>query len=266
MSHQDPSGQFVPPHSVDPTLSSLVTFWTWVYSKDGWANCANRPDDGQSTNDGVLDLFIEDFICEYGNAVRFFRSDAPLTRELALSGKVDELRAQFYKQGDVHGRNAHMSPGEGIYAKTIDSLLAKQTISITDFLGGFDQWDIEHGRQGTKDIVRFRIRNVTSLESGTRNPLASPGIPLSIAEYIQNPYRYNRHDTAFSGCAYEMFLDKRYTLNAVLPSKPAHLRDSRMKTGLGGSNITQIFIWEEIFDPYYKLQPHPSVLPPVPTA
>ena len=134
-------------------------------------------------------------------------------------------------------------------AKIYDSIFSRKPVSLVDFLGGFDSWHITKDSFMGEQTVRFEIRNETTLASGTRYPITRGGIPISMEEYIRDPGRYNVHGINHG---YTFLMDRKYSLNYILSKKPSYLRNSHVKTGLGGGTITQIFIWEEKFHPCYK--------------
>jgi RHS repeat-associated protein len=219
-----------------------------IYSKQGlWRNCASTPDDGLSASDSVDDL-LTDFICEYGPENRRFTVDDTLTRELAWSQSIYDLRAEFYL-GGAHSLGPALKPfgGAAFGSATVDLIyltlydlisdcrldldaFAKvqtriNTLlpgSITHFLGTFEyQVKLISGNR-----VRFIINNQTDLESGTRIPGRFNGI--SLEQYATNPTAYANDP-----------------LISILSPK-----DRSMTIGSeGGGIMKQSFVWDEQFLP-----------------
>jgi hypothetical protein len=240
-----------------------------IYSKDTWG-CFFRSDDGTADDDDIGDLWI-DFICEFGKRDRVFGATARLTQELAQTKLIADFRAQFYAQGGApltSLTSSQMDPGAAMDAKFIDLWRTGQLITITDFLGGLDEWRVTKETSSSgQDVVRFNIYNETTLASGTRFGFTTDGTEeISWIEYRSQPERYNRN--GFKGTNIARIDTTQYTLTSLLPAKQE--RDPTRKIGLGGGTMTQRFIWEEPYDPCYVpdlTRPEwaipPMTLPPV---
>jgi len=230
----DPSGLY------PPFPQKRIDFWKWVYSKEGLIKCSNSQDDGQHSCDTVADLFI-DYVCEYGPETRVFDDDDLLTKQLATSRIVAELRQQFYQSGErgIKGE-ARFNVPEFLEA-TLDSFkkwdaadssgsrdvtYLLRFVDVTHWLGSFE-YEV---RKGTGDRIRFWVKNETNLASGTRNPGVFEGV--SLEEIMANP------DLAS--------LD---IVSVLKPKTRAETVDPE-----GGGTMYQIFLW---YEPYQTGCSHP---------
>jgi RHS repeat-associated protein len=236
-------------------INKIIGFWTGVYDKSA-RGCFWMNDDGISDDDDVGDLWI-DYICEFGPRDRVFGQNARLTKQLAQTKLIANMRAQFYLEGGVSltsKKSSQMNPSGFMDAKFVDMARTGELITITDFLGGLDEWSVSREQSTTgADIVRFTIYNETTLTSGTRIGVSRDGIEdISLLEYRTNPARYNR-DRSNKVSLYR-FDYARFNLISALPEKLD--RDPDKKGGWwysepGGGTMTQLFIWEEPYDPCY---------------
>jgi hypothetical protein len=104
------------------------------------------------------------------------------------------MRAHFYLEGGVSStskKSSQMGPIDFLTAKFIDMARTGTLITITDFLGGVDEWSVTRARSAAgKDVARFEIYNETTLPSGTRIGFTKDGTAeLSLEEYRSNPAR-----------------------------------------------------------------------------
>jgi RHS repeat-associated protein len=243
--YTDPTGEWAYPISskVEKYLKThrlasegLILGAKALYSKMGLSRvCVFTPEPVTVT---TIDELVTNFICEYGSDVLTFDSSSPLTQQLAKDHSVYDLRQEFYEGG---GQSISGGKGFGlsgfIWAK-IDVIFSGSEpehfflgfnvpLNISDYIGFYSYV----GAQTLNGTIKFTIKNDTSLESGTRfAPRTSPN-DISLEEYWSDPTAYkDRH------------------LVSILSSK---LRSQT--TGLeGGGTSSQIFTWEEIYDPLFK--------------
>jgi len=128
----DPSGLIPPPPYPPPppslhpdmTVGELIEFFEWVYDKNGFLMCDSMPDDDQHFTDTAWDLFV-DFVCERGPVHRHFNAYDYLTKELAQSSLIHDIRQRFY-EGDatpIPRTEVEFGPG-GFLQATLDNLVA----------------------------------------------------------------------------------------------------------------------------------------------
>jgi RHS repeat-associated protein len=198
----DPSGWSILPNcsfmSLKPrqcqedAINDMIDLASKLYSKTN-LGCHLMHDDGIADDDDVGDLLI-DYICEFGPRDRVFGQNARLTKQLAQTKLIANMRAQFYLEGGVSStskKSSQMGPIDFLTAKFIDMARTGTLITITDFLGGVDEWSVTRARSAAgKDVARFEIYNETTLPSGTRIGFTKDGTAeLSLEEYRSNPAR-----------------------------------------------------------------------------
>ena len=219
-----------------------------VYSKQGAFDCGTVPDDGQYLpTDMVKDLWY-DYLCERGPQYRNFDGDDPLSRELAAAEMVDQIRREYYEQGqDIADGTMKFNMKEFMSA-TMDMLLkARQDpsqieFSLTHFMGSFS-----YSVQRVGDRLHFTIENQTDLASGTHLPLRFPdaGYTQSLEALVaQEPHLAD----AF---LLELVQSNRYPIISVLEAK------DRQETAEaeGGGNFRQTFTWSEPYLPEFEMLP-----------
>jgi RHS repeat-associated protein len=207
-----------------------------LYSKVGLSRiCAFSPEP-EVTN--TVDDLITDYVCEYGGDSHSFGYSSPLTQQLARIHSIYELRKKFYEAGgylDPSGQGFGLS---GFIWAKVDIVFSgnepvhfflniNTPLNVSDYLGSYN-YNIS---QTERDTIKFKITNLTSLESGTRLAPRKSIDDISLEEYWTNPAAYkDRHITS------------------ILSSK------SQDETGgyEGGGTMEQIFRWEEPYDPLLK--------------
>ncbi|MCG8351219.1 MAG: hypothetical protein MI924_25895, partial [Chloroflexales bacterium] len=239
-------------------INALIERATTVYSKDAWG-CFLMHDDGIAAADDVGDLWIDD-ICEFGPRDRVFGQKARMTVALRVTKIIARLRSPFDAQGGTSlksDKSSQMGPIDFLEAKFIDWTYTNRMITITDFLGGLDEWSVTRARSAAgKDVTRFEISNETTRFSGTRIGFTRDGTEeLSLELYRINPARYNRDGSAKVDIL--RIDDTQYSLVSILAEKRD--REPDKKGGRivgqwerGGGTMTQRFIWEEPDDPCYN--------------
>ena len=186
-----------------------------IFSKDQVYNCADHPEDGFKSDDMVTDLWY-DYLCEYGPDHRDFSGDDQLTRELAKSTLVQDIRQAYY-QGDQHWQQDQLVFDAGGFIGATADLLIKlqesnvQDFSITHFLGSFD-YSIEE----KNNRLIYTINNQTDRASGTRVPFryADNGYETSLEELIANDPNIN------NAYLLELMTSGRYPILSILEAKP----------------------------------------------
>jgi RHS repeat-associated protein len=230
----DPSGLY------PPFPQKRIDFWKWVYSQDGLIECSRYRDDGQHSYDTVADLFI-DYVCEYGPETRIFNETDLLTKQLAASRIIAELRQQFRQSGEQGIRGEKRFNIPEFLGATLDSFKTWDVsnssrgldityllkfVDVTHWLGSFE-YEV---RKGPEDRIRFWVKNETNLASGTRNPGVFEGV--SLEEIMENP------DLA--------------SLSTISVLKPKTRTETVYPEG--GGTMYQIFLW---YEPYQTGCLHP---------
>jgi RHS repeat-associated protein len=239
-------------------IFTMMGIASQIYDKGTWG-CALRTDDGIFDTDTIDNLWM-DYICEFGPRDRVFGQHTRLTKELAQTQRIANMRAQFYAQNGqplTSDIGDQMNPSGFGDAKVLDVFRTGQPITITDFLGGFNSWSVTRQQSASgQDVVRFEIYNETTLASGTRIGFKKEGTEeLSYLRYYLNPAPYNRDG---SSVVDTLQIDtSRYSLITVLSAKESRNPDNRW--GTGGGTMTQRFVWEEPYDPCYS----PGITPPI---
>lgn len=211
-----------------------------IYAKHGTFDCDMVPDDGQYlSSDRVRDLWY-DYLCERGPEQRVFDGDDPLTRELAASELVDQIRRAYYQeQADISGATMKFNVGEFMSA-TVDMLLKARKgpedveFSLTHFMGSFT-YSVE--RLG--DRLYFTIENRTDLASGTHLPLRFPdaGYTASLEMLVaQEPQLADAY-------LLELVQSNKFPIISVLEAKSR--QETRDEVDEGGGNLHQTFTWSE---------------------
>ena len=207
-----------------------------IFSKDQVYRCADHPDDGFHPNDTVTDLWY-DYLCEYGPEHRNFSGDDQLTRELAKSTLIQDIRRAYY-QGDQNWQQDQLVFDAGGFIGATADLLIKfqetriQDFSITHFLGSFD-YTIEE----KDDRLIYTVNNQTDRASGTRVPFryADSGYETSLEELVANDPNIN------NAYLLELMTSGRYPILSILQARPRELTTGSE----GGGNFTQTFVWSE---------------------
>jgi len=270
----DPSGLVPPPPHPPPspslhpdmTVGELIEFFDWVYDKNGFLMCGSMPDDGQHPTDIVWDLFV-DFVCERGPVHRHFNAYDPLTKELARSSLIHDIRQRFY-EGDaapIPKTEVEFGP-RGFLQATLDNLIAGyaddfihdwpgdsnwrvralhafQHANIIHFMGSFD-YEVSLVNSA---MVKFSVTNYTGRASGSHFP-----------------GRFEEEETLESLVAQHPELASERAVSVILSNPVISVLYDRPRSrtygSMGGGTVQQTFMWLEP----YPLMGCTNWLPPWP--
>jgi hypothetical protein len=180
---------------------------------------------------------LADYFCERGSDWVVFNGNDALSKELARSVLLDEVRKEFYSNGDITDLKEKRFNIPEFGMALLDAVnmgTGEISFPLTHFLGSFDYRVVR-----LSDRVKFQIDNRTDLASGTHIPLRYPpdderDNPYSLEQFIQeHPEMEN-----------EEVLD-------ILIGRPEIVsilrRRDRSATGLlmGGGDMRQTFNWSE---------------------
>ena len=217
-----------------------------AYSNTAWfpLKWSFQLDGGLPTS--AHDLFGR-YVFETGSTSLFFDANEPLTRELAVSSLVQQVRNWYYRPGsatnDPLGRYAGGDTSDAVlypfefaeYATTLigDSRNSwrQPSLPISQFLGSF-WYQVRTTREGR---VGFRIDNDTTLESGT---------------HIGGRFRHEGYQGSVEG-AMELdpllaIMPVQYVMGRVrVISILSPLTREETSSFLGGGNMLQRFVWSE---------------------
>jgi hypothetical protein len=173
------------------------------------------------------------YIYEYGARHLYFGGTDRLTRELAVSSTVHDVRLRYYEEGDTAGPVEY----EFGHAPFFATLITGGPFSVASFVGGFRyQVRTLEGRVG------FRIDNDTTLESATH--LAG--------RYSSGGYRGSVEDLITANPSLgTMPLVQIIADHTHYPVMSILSRRSREETEapMGGGDFYQTFTWTEVYDP-----------------
>jgi len=128
------------------------------------------------------------YLFEKGQDKMWFDGSSPLTRELADSTLISDIRLKYYREGDLKGQNLykfnHVQFIRSIRVDSIPSVL-KLSLPISFFLGSFKYQVVT---LPDSNRVGFRVDNRTDLESGTHIAGRFPGDKYggSVEELLAN--------------------------------------------------------------------------------
>jgi RHS repeat-associated protein len=205
--------------------------------REPWNNRFNCLDPRWSKPGRAIDL-LADFFCERGPEwVEFFGTDS-LSVELARSILLDEVRKEFYDNGDIFDPKERKFNFPEFGLALLDAInVGSREISLplTHFLGSFD-YRVTRSSSGR---IEFQIYNRTDLASGTRIPLRFPpdfvrDNPYSLEQFIlEHPEMENRG-------VFEILRDHPEIVSILSPK-------ARGNTGfmMGGGDMRQTFNWSE---------------------
>lgn len=215
---------------------AFVHFWRWVYRKDNstW-NCDVNGDGQYNDDDGInnpsdtsYDL-VRDFVCEYGPQTRYFNEQDQSTKNLRNSAGITIARNKFY----WFGKDTGVKEDErkfGVYEALIEANLDLPfDRGVSHILGGYS-YKIE--RLGP--LLRFRVENNMTRESGTRVPLS------------------------YEGITHEDILDNPSLIGAPVVSVLRPQPREQTIDPVGGGNMRMIYYWHEFYDECR----HPIILYP----
>jgi hypothetical protein len=221
--------------------------------KEPWNNRFNCLDPRWSKPERAIDL-LADYFCERGPDWVVFNGNDALSRELARSVLLDEVRKEFYSNGDITELKERRFNIPEFGMALLDSInvgTGEIFFPLTHFLGSFDYRVIK-----SSDRVQFQINNLTDLASGTHIPLRYPpnderDDPYSLEQFIQE------HPEMETKGVFEVLMDH--------PEIVSILRQrNRSATGflMGGGNMQQTFNWSEKYlDCGLQKLPWPVYLP-----
>ncbi|MBI5876716.1 MAG: RHS repeat-associated core domain-containing protein [Chloroflexi bacterium] len=230
------------------TARQAVDFFRWVYSKKGPITGSMWPDRRFDCTDlrwskpqRAVDIFA-DFLCERGPETVEFDGRSRLTKELAESVLLDQVRYWFYLAGPTSGpRKLRFNKYEA-YVALYDQHLPAD-LPIFHVLGSVD-YEVYRNTTGR---VEYRIANRMDLASGTHIPERFPpenegDRPLTLEQVVnENPALENRN---------LVWLLDNYRDAQGNPIVAILRPKARSETGgLGGGRTTQIFMWSEQYQP-----------------
>lgn len=214
---------------VGPTLLALS-------QREPWNNRFNCLDPRWSKPERAIDL-LADYFCERGPDWVVFNGNDALSRELARSVLLDEVRKEFYSNGDITDPKERRFNVPEFGLALLDAInigTGEISFPLTHFLGSFDYRVVTSSGR-----VEFQINNLTDLSSGTHIPLRYPpddekDDPYSLEQFIQE------HPE----------MENEGVLNVLMgyPEIVSILRRrNRAATGflMGGGNMRQTFNWSE---------------------
>lgn len=234
----DPSGLLpLPLLNVREAISAARFF----YSTKGVWDCDRVPDDhAQLNSDTVTDLWF-DYLCERGPESRVFAGDTLLSRSMATSREVHEVRQEYYRQGaeTVFGFERQFNIPEFASASLdwwyqVLSSGRVVPISVTHFVGSFDYYSVSRAN----GQVRFFISNRTDRSSGTHVPgRFSP----RYTEYLERLVDANPDIGSEPALLYVL---RNPVISVLAPKTRAETVD-RAFPFEGGGNMWQVFTWGE---------------------
>ncbi|MBE0411756.1 MAG: RHS repeat-associated core domain-containing protein, partial [Anaerolineales bacterium] len=250
----DPTGYLPQPnfclHSVFASGNLPITAETAVrmcqdfYSMDTWKpyiDCNKRSQDPWVKRDRVSGLFI-DYLCELGPETVDYYANDKLTKELAKSNLVNEVRRKFYPTGvDIPislpqlDRQVNFE-GFQVFMSTLE-LIAKNTgsymlpdMNITHFLGSVDFaiYNLPSDRIG------IYVHNRTDLSSGTHFPMRYEPEYRSSVEDIISKFPHLKKEQLQT-------IVNQYPVISILNDRTR----SETQGMRGGGNMDQVFVWSE---------------------
>jgi hypothetical protein len=217
--------------SHDADVNFAIQTCRYAFSKDkwnpGWFDFTKPP---ESAHD-----LMGWYLYEQGKERMWFDGNTALTKELAKSTLISDIRIKYYLHGDITGQNLKEF-GYGAFIRSLskDSLgsITKLSLPISFFLGSFNYQVVTLG-----DRVGFRIDNRTDLESGThiagRFPLG--GYSGSIEELLA------RGEIRGS----DRLLDVIHQKNVISILRARTRTQTASENPLGGGNLEQVYTWTE---------------------
>ncbi len=203
----------------------------------------------------TLDL-LADYICERGPELVRLDGANPITRDLAESQLMDQVRIGFYVSGDVpEDQPKQLQFNILEFLAALSDPRDKGDIPVFHFLGSVD-YSVVRNASGR---VQYRIDNKTDLSSGTHVPLRFPPAgeenePLSLETVLLAKPEF-RHVSFI-----EMMVNYRDDRgNPVVSILRPLTRDET--GGAGGGTMRQVFTWSEVDLGCRILLPYPYYLP-----
>jgi len=222
--------------------------------KNPWNNRFNCIDRRWSKPERAIDL-LADYFCERGPDWVTFNGNDTLSRELAGSVLLDEVRKEFYINGEIiTPKERKFNVPEFVLALLdgIDLTSGEFSLPLTHILGSFDYRVVK----SSSDRIEFQIDNRTDLASGTRIPLRFPpdnsrDNPVTVEQIIQE------HPEMENMGILEILSNHPEIVSILEPR-------TRGETGflMGGGNMNQTFRWtEKRLDCGFEKFPWPVYLP-----
>jgi hypothetical protein len=235
----------------DMPISIALDLARRMFSQNEVFDCSSQPQDRQPRLDDTVRELWFDYLCHLGPEHRVFDGQYVLTKDLAESELVHQIRRQFYAGEPLDQATLYFNIPEFLSATT-DMLLMIQSrqrfeFSITHFIGSFDY---SVTRQG--DRIHFVVHNQTDRASGTHIPLRFPedGYTYSLEELVRE--KPQLADTFLL----EFIHSGKYPIVSILEAKDR----STTTPGEGGGNFTQTFSWTESDLGVTDLPPWPTYL------
>lgn len=225
--------------SHDADVNFAIQTCRYAFSKDKW-NPAWF--DFTKPPESAHDL-MGWYLFEQGSERMWFDGNSALTKELAKSTLISDIRLKYYLQGDLTGTNNLKEFGYGAFIRSIlaDSLgsVPKASLPISFFLGSF-KYQVVTLPYDNK--VGFRIDNRTDLESGTHIAGRFPNEEYggSIEELLARGYITG--STPLIEAINQVINGKR----VVSILSPQYR--SETSNPLGGGNMEQVYTWTESRD------------------
>jgi RHS repeat-associated protein len=218
--------------SHDADVNFAIQTCRYAFSKDKW-NPAWF--DFTKPPESAHDL-MGWYLFEQGSERMWFDGNSALTKELAKSTLISDIRLKYYLQGDLTGTNKLKEFGHGAFIRSIlaDSLgsVPKASLPISFFLGSFKYQVVTLPYENK---VGFRIDNRTDLESGTHIAGRFPGGGYhgSVEELLA------RGEIKGGDLLFDVI--HRNNVISILQIR------TRQETSnpLGGGNLEQVYTWTE---------------------
>jgi hypothetical protein len=184
----------------------------------------------------------------------YFNGGDPLTKELAISSLVQDIRVGYYKAGvDIGCYNENCPLDEFLSQQFEESLKQDSWISIrrfqtaheitlplTFFMGSF-YYQVKALNVSGEKRIGFRIDNDTSLESGTHIVgRYRPEYHLTVEDLISGPNQYGINGNTPLSTVFE-----RAPVISILRNRSR----SELHGTEGGATLYQTYMWTERYDP-----------------
>jgi RHS repeat-associated protein len=232
------------------TAKEAVELCRASYNKENWNKDIYRFGLGQDLPKTAHELFgwyVHEWRGKYKSDRLFFDGNEPLTRELATTSLVSDLRRRYYWRGENLSGPTHYDFKFLQYIQTgLLDISSFQSVPISFFMGSF--W--YQIKAVGSDRVGFRIDNDVTLESGSHiaGRFQDDEYFDSVEDLI-SPAR--RPDLANKSLA-ELIRDpEQYKLISILGRRTKEETEGSQ----GGGNLYQTFTWTERHDCYVRMHP-----------
>jgi len=221
----------------DADVDFAISVCRNAYSTNNWNSSWF---DFTKTPESAHDLFGW-YLFEKGKDSMHFDGDSPITKELADSTLISDLRSKYYLQGDMIGDNIskfeYLAFMRSILQDYKDSIF-KFSLPISFFLGSFYYQIVTLPGE---DRVGFRIDNRTDLESGTHHPGRYPGEEFSGSVEELLAIGEVTGSTLLTE-AFNKEVDGKRALSILRFRTRA---ETTMERPLGGGGLIQTYTWTE---------------------